>query len=55
MSIGEAFYPADGSNAEELLATADRRMYKNKQAQKLERGGAAAVPEESPLAALSVQ
>jgi diguanylate cyclase (GGDEF)-like protein/putative nucleotidyltransferase with HDIG domain len=54
MSIGEAFYPADGSNAEELLATADRRMYKNKQAQKLERGGAA-VPEESPLAALSVQ
>ena len=27
MSIGKAFYPADGSNAEHLLAEADRRMY----------------------------
>jgi len=26
-SIGQAFYPADGSNAEHLLAEADRRMY----------------------------
>jgi GGDEF domain-containing protein len=31
MSVGEAFYPIDGNNAEELLATADRRMYKSKQ------------------------
>ena len=27
VSIGKAFYPADGSNAEHLLAEADRRMY----------------------------
>jgi diguanylate cyclase (GGDEF)-like protein len=31
LSIGEAHYPADGSNAEELLAEADRRMYIVKQ------------------------
>jgi diguanylate cyclase (GGDEF)-like protein/putative nucleotidyltransferase with HDIG domain len=27
VSIGQAFYPTDGSNAEHLLAEADRRMY----------------------------
>jgi diguanylate cyclase (GGDEF)-like protein/putative nucleotidyltransferase with HDIG domain len=27
VSIGQAFYPADGPNAEQLLAEADRRMY----------------------------
>jgi len=27
VSIGHAFYPADGGNAEQLLAEADRRMY----------------------------
>jgi diguanylate cyclase (GGDEF)-like protein/putative nucleotidyltransferase with HDIG domain len=27
VSIGQAFFPADGSNAEHLLAEADRRMY----------------------------
>jgi diguanylate cyclase (GGDEF)-like protein/putative nucleotidyltransferase with HDIG domain len=27
VSIGQAFYPADGSTAEELLVEADRRMY----------------------------
>jgi GGDEF domain-containing protein len=27
VSIGQAFYPADGTNAEQLLAEADRRMY----------------------------
>ncbi|MBZ5614931.1 MAG: GGDEF domain-containing protein [Acidobacteriia bacterium] len=27
VSIGQAFYPADGRNAEHLLAEADRRMY----------------------------
>lgn len=31
MSIGEAYYPEDGSDAEELLAEADKRMYKAKQ------------------------
>ena len=32
VSIGQAFYPADGSNAEHLLAEADRRMYAVKSA-----------------------
>jgi diguanylate cyclase (GGDEF)-like protein len=31
ISIGQAFYPKDGSDAEELLAEADRRMYKAKE------------------------
>ncbi|HXM45531.1 MAG TPA: diguanylate cyclase [Bryobacteraceae bacterium] len=31
MSIGEACYPEDGSDAEELLAAADKRMYAAKQ------------------------
>jgi diguanylate cyclase (GGDEF)-like protein/putative nucleotidyltransferase with HDIG domain len=30
VSIGHAFYPVDGSNAEQLLAEADRRMYSTK-------------------------
>jgi diguanylate cyclase (GGDEF)-like protein len=30
LSVGEAFYPEDGCDAEELLAEADRRMYKTK-------------------------
>ena len=30
MSVGEAFYPEDADNAEQLLAEADQRMYKNK-------------------------
>jgi diguanylate cyclase (GGDEF)-like protein/putative nucleotidyltransferase with HDIG domain len=55
MSVGEAFYPLDGNNAEELLATADRRMYKNKQQQKLHRLDASPVLKESPLEVLSVQ
>jgi diguanylate cyclase (GGDEF)-like protein len=32
VSIGQAFYPADGNNAEHLLAEADRRMYAKKSA-----------------------
>ena len=31
ISIGETYYPEDGSDAEELLAEADRRMFKAKQ------------------------
>jgi GGDEF domain-containing protein len=31
MSIGHACYPVDGVDAEQLLAHADRRMYKMKQ------------------------
>jgi diguanylate cyclase (GGDEF)-like protein/putative nucleotidyltransferase with HDIG domain len=33
VSVGQAFFPADGSSAEELLSTADRRMYNLKKAQ----------------------
>jgi len=55
MSVGEAFYPLDGNNAEELLATADRRMYKNKQQQRLHRLDASPVLKESELEVLSVQ
>jgi diguanylate cyclase (GGDEF)-like protein/putative nucleotidyltransferase with HDIG domain len=35
ISIGEAFFPADGSDAEQLLAEADRRMYLNKRAARM--------------------
>ena len=37
MSVGEASYPADGTDAEHLLAEADRRMYKTKQQNSLVR------------------
>src|SRR5690349_8906391 len=37
MSVGEAFYPQDGDDAEQLLAEADRRMYTTKQAEKKKR------------------
>jgi diguanylate cyclase (GGDEF)-like protein/putative nucleotidyltransferase with HDIG domain len=34
LSVGVAHYPADGTDAEELLAEADRRMYKSKRMRK---------------------
>ncbi len=34
LSLGEAYFPEDGCDAEELLAEADRRMYKSKQLRK---------------------
>jgi diguanylate cyclase (GGDEF)-like protein len=34
LSLGEAYFPEDGTDAEELLAEADRRMYKAKQLRK---------------------
>jgi diguanylate cyclase (GGDEF)-like protein/putative nucleotidyltransferase with HDIG domain len=37
MSIGEAFYPQDGDDAEQLLAVADRRMYRAKQRTRIPR------------------
>jgi diguanylate cyclase (GGDEF)-like protein/putative nucleotidyltransferase with HDIG domain len=40
LSVGEAFYPHDGSDAEQLLAEADRRMYKSKHLSKAERAAA---------------
>jgi len=44
MSIGAAIYPRDGSDADQLLAEADRRMYKAKQAQKLMREAVTHLP-----------
>jgi GGDEF domain-containing protein len=35
MSVGEAVFPEDGMDAEQLLAAADRRMYQAKHQQKL--------------------
>ena len=55
MSVGEAFYPIDGNNAEELLATADRRMYKSKQQQKMLQVEPAPVMKEPAVAVMSVQ
>lgn len=37
LSVGEAYFPNDGSDTEQLLAEADRRMYKAKQQQKIPR------------------
>ena len=34
ISVGEAYYPGDGLDAEDLLAGADLRMYKTKQEHK---------------------
>lgn len=42
MSVGEACYPEDGSDAEELLAAADKRMYAAKQIRR--KSGATAIP-----------
>jgi diguanylate cyclase (GGDEF)-like protein/putative nucleotidyltransferase with HDIG domain len=42
MSVGEACFPGDGQDAEQLLAEADRRMYKNKWDRKMRRSLAGA-------------
>jgi len=52
LSIGEAFYPEDGTDAEQLLAEADRRMYKAKQAAKANRSKLAELPEAPELLAV---
>jgi len=36
VSIGAAYFPEDGTNADELLSVADRRMYSEKQSQRRE-------------------
>jgi len=46
ISIGAAFYPVDGTEADVLLEEADRRMYAAKQADKL--AGAPLPPMEAP-------
>ncbi|MGC1587925.1 MAG: GGDEF domain-containing protein, partial [Rhodomicrobium sp.] len=40
LSVGESFFPDDGSDAEQLLAEADRRMYKSKHSNQSGRAGA---------------
>jgi diguanylate cyclase (GGDEF)-like protein len=45
MSVGVAIYPEDGKDAEDLLAEADRRMYKSK---RLRKKGTAVISMESP-------
>jgi diguanylate cyclase (GGDEF)-like protein len=40
MSVGVSHFPTDGSDAEELLAEADRRMYGAKQTARLKRPNA---------------
>jgi len=55
MSVGDAFFPMDGANAEELLATADRRMYKSKQQQKMRQPGTPAILKQPQVPALSLQ
>jgi len=47
MSVGVATFPEDGTDAEELLAEADRRMYKNKR----QRKKAAVIPMEPHVTA----
>jgi len=53
LSAGDAYWPADGRSAEELLVEADRRMYKQKQSHKRaerERAAAAEPALEIPAA-----
>ena len=55
MSVGAAFFPQDGADADELLAEADRRMYKAKQAHKQEQNFIAAVASQPALDTATVQ
>jgi diguanylate cyclase (GGDEF)-like protein/putative nucleotidyltransferase with HDIG domain len=55
MSVGAAIFPKDGADADELLAEADRRMYKAKQAHKLLRTSLAHGGLESVLEMATIQ
>ena len=44
LSVGQAFYPQDGDNVERLLAAADVKMYKDKQAREDSRIAALPIP-----------
>ncbi|HEX4278252.1 MAG TPA: HD domain-containing phosphohydrolase [Bryobacteraceae bacterium] len=50
MSVGVAIYPDDGGDAEDLLAEADRRMYKSK---RLRKKSAQVIPIENPHATVA--
>ncbi|MDQ6705905.1 MAG: GGDEF domain-containing protein, partial [Acidobacteriota bacterium] len=54
MSIGQAFYPADGFDAEKLLAEADRKMYQAKNVHHLGRRTALAL-ESLPMETVAIQ
>ena len=43
ISVGIANFPEDGTDAEQLLAEADRRMYKGKRLRKKERASVVAI------------
>jgi GGDEF domain-containing protein len=44
ISVGAATYPEDGQSADELIASADRRMYQDKAARKSGRSKVAETP-----------
>jgi diguanylate cyclase (GGDEF)-like protein len=50
MSVGVALYPDDGGDAEDLLAEADRRMYKSK---RMRKKAAQVIPIENPHATVA--
>jgi len=52
LSVGIAHYPEDGSDAEELLAEADRRMYKSKRLRKKGSGTFDALKSDPAIAAV---
>ncbi len=51
MSVGVATFPEDGTDAEKLLAEADRRMYKNKRQRKKDRGAVISIEPHATAAA----
>ena len=55
MSVGEAYYPDHGTNAEQLLAEADRHMYHAKKQHKLEAALVPAMSSELEMLSLAVQ
>jgi diguanylate cyclase (GGDEF)-like protein len=55
MSVGATVFPQDGSDADQLLAEADRRMYKAKQAHKQTRLTIAAAVSQAALETVTVQ
>ena len=55
MSIGEAYYPDHGTNAEQLLAEADRQMYHAKKQHKMEAELVPAMTTELEMLSMAVQ
>jgi diguanylate cyclase (GGDEF)-like protein len=51
MSVGVASFPEDGSDAEDLLAEADKRMYKSKRLRKKSAAAMAVEPSHVTVAA----